>query len=111
MAKPFDGTNGKYGSSASGSTSSRSPDPDPIAEKIRELQAYADVEDDDTTVTGNHNIVAMPGSHVHITSDPDMESEIPMARFPKWGRTVAKVLGALVGLGTLAKAIYEATKR
>ena len=119
MEKRYDGSNGKYGSSASASTSSRSPDPDPIADKIRELLARGEIEnelhtytdeDDDTTVTGNHNIVAMPGSHVHITSDPDMESEIPMAKIPRWAKVAAGVVSALIGVGSVVKAIWEATK-
>lgn len=104
MARPSDGSNGKYGSSASASTSSRSPDPDPIAEKIRELQAYADVEDDDTTVTGNHNIVAMPGSTI-VMGKPESEPSLARA---KWKRAATKAVGALMTLAGIAKLIWHA---
>lgn len=80
--------------------------PDPVEQKIRELREYTD-DDEDTSV----NIVAQPGSHVHVNSDPEIaEDDIPLKKAPRWAKTVASVVGALVGLATLAKAIWQATR-
>src|SRR6478609_1769084 len=84
---------------------------DEIGEKIRHLDAYAD-DDDEVSQTGNHNIVAMPGSHVHIASDSDdSDSEVPPRWLaPKWAKLLAKIIGALAGAGMVGNALYEAFK-
>lgn len=87
------------------------PTPDPVERKLRELREYADDDDADTDVTGDHNIVAMPGSHVHVHSDPEIDSsEIPLKKIPGWGKVTGTVLGALLFVISAVKAWYEARK-
>lgn len=74
--------------------------------RIRGLRAYSG-DDEDTSVTGNHGIVAMPGSTVVLRPD----SEAPLSeRTRAWRKTAVRVVGALMGLATVIKAIWEATR-
>ena len=76
-----------------------------MAERIRELRAYSE-DDDDTSV----NIVAHPGAVVHVRgSRPD--SDPPMTRKkPDWPKLIAAAVAALTALAALGQQLYEALK-
>ncbi len=84
----------------------RSPTPsdpvDPIEAKIRELQDYSYDDDADSSV----NIMAQPGSVVNVTAQQD--STPPIIKKSKTVKIVAAVAGALVSVGLVAKAMWDA---
>jgi hypothetical protein len=51
--------------------------------------------------------VAQPGSHVHVSTHDD--DELAIVRKPKVGQIVGPILGAMVTLGAVIKAIWDAT--
>jgi hypothetical protein len=106
MARPSTSTNGRSRSSTPGSASSRSPRPDPIAEKIRELSAYDEEDDRDSSV----NIHVEPGGVVHVEQKPDSAMGVLRAQ-PRWVRTAVGIVSALIGAASVARAIYEMAKR
>ncbi|MEI9950795.1 MAG: hypothetical protein WDO74_17900 [Pseudomonadota bacterium] len=75
---------------------------DPIEAKIRELQAYSYDDDADSSV----NIRVEPGAIVNVTAQQD--SLAPFIKKSKAVKIVAAVAGALVSLGLVAKAMWDA---
>jgi hypothetical protein len=102
MAKYSISTNGQSRTLKAVSESSKSPKADPIADKIRELSLYDEDEDRDSSV----NIVVEPGAIVNVSSKQDTEP--PIIRKSKTVRIIAAVAGALVSLGFVAKAVWDA---
>jgi len=81
--------------------SERSKSPDPITEKIRELQRYDEEDDRISSV----NIHVEPGGTVNVTP---RDSEPALLKKPKWARIVAPIAGAVIAIGAVAKAIWDA---
>jgi hypothetical protein len=106
MARPSTSTNGRSRTSTPGSASSRSPRPDPIADKIRELSAYGEEDDRDSSV----NIHMEPGAVVNVTTKQDSALGALRAQ-PRWVRTAVGIVSALIGAASVARAIYEMAKR
>jgi len=75
---------------------------DPIEVKIRELQEYSSDDDPDSSV----QIQALPGSIVNVTAAKD--SDPPIIRRSKAAKVVAAVVGALISVGLVAKAMWDA---
>jgi len=90
----------------SGSQTDRRPQPtpsDPVERRIRELQQYSSDDDPDSSV----QIQALPGSTVQVmASKPD--SDPPIVRKSKTVRVIAAIVGALVSIGAIAKAMWDA---
>lgn len=75
---------------------------DPIEAKIRELQEYSYDDDADSSV----QIQALPGSIVNVTAQQD--STPPIIRRSKAVKIIAAIAGALVSVGLVAKAMWDA---
>jgi len=75
-----------------------------LGDRIRNLPDYGDDDDADSSV----NIIAQPGSTVRVSTHDDSEPP-SMVRKPKWVRIVGPIVGALVTIGAVAKAIWDAT--
>jgi len=77
---------------------------DPLQRRIRELREYSGDDDPDSSV----QIQALPGSVVNVrASSPDSDRPLSVK---DWKKTAVRIAGALVGLATMVKAIWEATK-